>query len=196
MTFLSQPISPCYDLIMHSFQRVCILGNSGSGKSTLAQALGARYGLPVIHLDQELLHGQFEPYPEDEERARHDRLIHLDKWIIDGRYSKLMSARFARADLVIFLNVPRWLVIPRAWQRTRQPDTRLGAPVGAKQVYNQELLAHQLKFNRRRRLQQLVDSLKEHPYLKLIVLKPGSVAKWMAQIEYADKASMHPKCRH
>src|SRR5690606_37268782 len=32
-------------------QRIVILGCSGTGKSTLAQAIGARLGLPVVHLD-------------------------------------------------------------------------------------------------------------------------------------------------
>lgn len=32
-------------------QRVMIVGQPGSGKSRLAQALGARTGLPVVHID-------------------------------------------------------------------------------------------------------------------------------------------------
>jgi len=33
-------------------QRVVVMGPPGSGKSTLARSLGARFGLPVFHLDQ------------------------------------------------------------------------------------------------------------------------------------------------
>ena len=33
-------------------QRVVVMGPPGSGKSTLARSLGARFGLPIFHLDQ------------------------------------------------------------------------------------------------------------------------------------------------
>lgn len=32
-------------------KRVMIFGGAGSGKSTLARKIGARTGLPVIHID-------------------------------------------------------------------------------------------------------------------------------------------------
>ena len=33
-------------------KRVAIIGSGGAGKSTLARALGAKTGLPVVHLDR------------------------------------------------------------------------------------------------------------------------------------------------
>ena len=32
--------------------RIAVIGYSGAGKSTLARALGARYGVPVLHMDR------------------------------------------------------------------------------------------------------------------------------------------------
>lgn len=164
--------------------RICILGNSGSGKSTLAHLLGQRYSLPVYHLDRELLTGQFISRPEEEQRRRHRQIIAQDGWIIDGRYSKLLPERLARADLVIFLNVPRWVVIPRTAKRAAQTKHRIGAPQGARSSYTLELLRHQLRYNRRHRLRRLqADIASVSTKITVLVLERDSLEGWLRTIE-------------
>lgn len=88
--------------------RLCIIGPSNSGKSTLAQRLAAEFGVPCYHLDQ-LAHvpgTAWQPRPASEWHPAHDAIIATDHWIIDGNYKNCMPRRFARADAVLWLDLP------------------------------------------------------------------------------------------
>src|SRR5215510_4477362 len=99
--------------------RVAVVGAVGSGKSTFARALGDETGLPLVVLDD--LYWRDGPVPSDDEWLRkHDALVLLDRWVIDGDYRAVADARFARADTVIWINSPlprRWLNIVRRARR-------------------------------------------------------------------------------
>lgn len=99
-----------------------VVGVSGSGKTTVARRISVRTGLPHIELDA-LFHGPgWVPRPTfvaDVERA-----IEADAWVVDGNYSDVREQVWARADTVVWLDLPRWLsqwqVITRtAWRATR-----------------------------------------------------------------------------
>lgn len=109
-------------------RRVVILGCSGAGKSTFARALGAKLGLPVVHLDALFWRpGWMEP-DNATFRASVADAIAGDAWVTDGNYvSRTFDLRLPRADTVIFLHQPRWLCVYRivsrwlfAFGRTRQ----------------------------------------------------------------------------
>jgi adenylate kinase family enzyme len=115
-------------------KRVVIVGNSGSGKSTLARAIGAKLGLPMIHLDAVFWRpGWVEP-----DKAEFDAevlgLTAQHEWVIDGNYNRTLDARLAVADLVIFLDFPRWQCLWRVCRRrmqyrgTSRPDMGAGCP--------------------------------------------------------------------
>ena len=89
-------------------QRIVILGNSGSGKSTLARTLGARLGLPVVHLDTLFWEaGWVEPDAETF-RTRVRQAVAADAWVCEGNYARrTFDLRLPRADLIIWLDTPR-----------------------------------------------------------------------------------------
>lgn len=99
-------------------QRIMVVGGPGSGKSWLATRLGAISGRPVHHMDQiHWLPGWVER--DRQERDLLTRKIHAkDRWILEGNYSRTYRERAARADLLIWLDLPVGLRISRVLIRT------------------------------------------------------------------------------
>ncbi|MEL6913050.1 MAG: AAA family ATPase [Pseudomonadota bacterium] len=99
-------------------QRIMIIGSSGSGKSTLARTVGERLGLPVFHMDREVhwLPG-WQDRPEAEKTARVKEIIAKDQWVFEGGHSKSYADRLARADMLIWLDIP---VVVRLWRVIRR----------------------------------------------------------------------------
>lgn len=115
-------------------RRVLVIGSGGAGKSTFAAQLGARTGLPVIHLDTQYWRAGWQESPREEWAARVDELLAGDAWIMDGNYSGTLERRLAACDTVVFLDLPRalclWRVVARCARyrgRTR-PDMAEGCP--------------------------------------------------------------------
>lgn len=119
---------------MRQLQRIMVIGASGAGKSTLAAALGARFGLPVIHGDAFFFHpGWVQRDSEDSRRLFLDAAAG-PRWIIDGNNSATLDARAERADLIILLELNRWRRLARTllrslrWYGRTRPDMAEGCP--------------------------------------------------------------------
>ncbi len=111
-----------------------VIGQPGSGKSTLARRLSAVTGLPVVHVDH--IHwqdGWIERPREEKTRLCHEVEAGED-WIFEGGHSATWDNRMARADLVIWLDLPVglrfWRVLKRSviWQGRARPDLPPGCP--------------------------------------------------------------------
>jgi adenylate kinase family enzyme len=108
-------------------QRVAILGSGGAGKSVLAAEIAERTGLPVVHLDTVYWRPGWTAPPREEFDARLDRAVAEERWILDGNFLRDDRAdpRFARADTVVFLDLPRrvclWRIFRRRVEEARRP---------------------------------------------------------------------------
>lgn len=99
-------------------QRVVILGVSGAGKSTLARALGAKLGLPLVHLDVHFYKPGWVPREREDFRERVAAALVGDRWIADGNFVGFLDdLTLARADTIIWIDQPRWLSLWRATWR-------------------------------------------------------------------------------
>lgn len=101
-------------------KRVAVISTaSGNGKTTTGRALADRLGVPFYELDA-LHHGPnwTEATPE-ELRARVEPIVESDVWVIDGAYrGKLGDLVFQRADIVVWLDLPARIWLPRLVRRT------------------------------------------------------------------------------
>lgn len=114
--------------------RIMIFGGSGSGKSTLARQVGEITGLPVIHMDKFFFRPGWEPRSTAEIVGDITAAAQGPRWVFEGNNTKSMAARVTRADLIVFLDMPRMLRMRRAFWRVlryygrTRPDMAEGCP--------------------------------------------------------------------
>jgi adenylate kinase family enzyme len=100
-------------------RRVAVVGPSASGKSTLAHALAGRLGVPHLELDSVYHQADWTPLPKPEFRSRVSKFVEQDGWVIDGNYtSNVGDLVLERADTVVWLRMPRGLVLRQVLRRT------------------------------------------------------------------------------
>jgi adenylate kinase family enzyme len=99
-------------------RRVSVVGTSGSGKSTVARELAAILGVP--HLELDAVHHQpgWAPLPTDEFRRIVAARAAAGGWVIDGNYGRVRDLVWARADTVVWLDLPKRTVMRQVVWRT------------------------------------------------------------------------------
>jgi adenylate kinase family enzyme len=101
--------------------RIVILGCAGTGKTRLARRLGERLAAPVIDLDEvwasPAVGGDLAAF-----RVAIAKAHAGPAWISDGNFSLAsFDLRLPRAELIVWLERPRWLCLWRAAARVLGP---------------------------------------------------------------------------
>ena len=161
-----------------------IVGGPGSGKSTLAVKLGRLTALPVRHMD--MIHwqtGWIERTKDAKDRLT--REVHAeDAWLFEGGHSRTYDERAARADTLIWLDLPLPLRLWRVWRRWRtwRGRTRPDLPDGCPEQLSLEFLRWILT-SRRRTRRRLAGLIAKHPHLAVHHLRSlGEVRRFLASV--------------
>ena len=97
-------------------RRVLVAGASGAGKTTLAATTAAVLGLTHVEVDA-LFHGPgWRPRPSFV--ADVERLAASDGWVTEWQYDAVRELLASRADLVVWLDLPRHIVLRQVALRT------------------------------------------------------------------------------
>jgi adenylate kinase family enzyme len=100
-------------------QRVSVVGTSGAGKSTLSRALAGALSAEFLELDSVFHQAEWVPLPTEDFRRRVGDVVAGERWVIDGNYtSKVTDLIWARADTVVWLDLPRRIVMRRIIRRS------------------------------------------------------------------------------
>jgi adenylate kinase family enzyme len=86
---------------------VSVVGSPGSGKTTVGRALAGALDVPFIELDSIFHQPGWVELDREVFRSRVREAADADSWVIDGNYSAVRGLVWARADTVVFLDVPR-----------------------------------------------------------------------------------------
>lgn len=101
-------------------RRVRVVGTSGSGKTTFGRAVAHRLGVPFRELDEVFWGPDWQQKEPEEGRAvlREFLAASPDGWVLDGNWRSVRAGLADDADLVLWLDYPRRVVMPRVVRRT------------------------------------------------------------------------------
>jgi adenylate kinase family enzyme len=97
---------------------VAVVGCSGSGKTTLAAALARALGVPHVELDSIYHQRGWTQLPDDEFRQQVATVVDSDAWVVDGNYSVVQEIIWAKAETVVWFDLPYAQVMARTIRRT------------------------------------------------------------------------------
>lgn len=86
--------------------KIIVIGCPGSGKTTFAEKLEGKTGLPIYYLDAIWHKPDRTHISREEYDARLSEILALDRWIIDGNYSRTIECRIAACDTVFLFDMP------------------------------------------------------------------------------------------
>ena len=98
-------------------RRIAVLGCSGSGKSTLAAALSQKLALPYVATDPVFWTEDWRPTPAAAVRAWLAEAVSQARWVTDGNFDNDRDLLWARADLIVWLDLPLRVVLAQVLRR-------------------------------------------------------------------------------
>lgn len=96
--------------------RILLAGTSGSGKTTVAGRVAALLGIPHVEMDS--LHHGPQWTPREEFLADVESFSSGPAWVTEWQYDKVRPLLADRADLVVWLDLPRRTVMRQVVVRT------------------------------------------------------------------------------
>ena len=94
-----------------------MVGPGGAGKSYLSRQLRDILKLPLYPLDTIFWNKDKSHISREEFDEKLEEILKLDKWIIDGDYSRTYERRLIRSDMIIFLDYPLEICLEGAESR-------------------------------------------------------------------------------
>ena len=158
--------------------KVILMGCPGSGKSIFARRLGARTGLPVLHLDNIWWRADGTHISREEFDQALDELLQGERWIMDGNYGRTMEVRLRACDTAIFLDYPESVCMAGITARVGQPHSDMP---WTETALDPELVALVQNYRRDSR-PQVLSLLQKYPEKRsLIFTSREAAARWLSE---------------
>ena len=153
-------------------KRILIIGIPGAGKTFFSRKLAKKTGLSLVHLDY-YYHQTKSNYYNNKLawKAKVKELIAKDEWIIEGNYQSTYDIRFARADCIILLDIPKTKAVYRVLKRhvAGRSRRREEMPLEWKEKIGRDFIKHIWNFDKKE-VTKVYSELKNHKNKELIVL--------------------------
>ena len=98
--------------------KIIVVGTTGSGKSTLCKRLESQLDYKYFQLDQLFWKTNWSGSTDEDFFPKVEAIIQENEnWIIDGNYGRTMDITWPKADTVIWIDYPFWLVFYQNFSR-------------------------------------------------------------------------------
>lgn len=114
----SMHLAACPAVPIAPGRRISVVGCSGAGKTTLSRHLAQHLGYRHIELDALYHQPGWQPLATDLFQQSVAVATEGDGWVVEGNYSAVRPQILERADMVIWLDLPRPTVIRQVLWRT------------------------------------------------------------------------------
>jgi adenylate kinase family enzyme len=152
--------------------RILVVGSCGAGKTSLSLQLADVTGLPVIHLDQYYWLPNWQKPKDEVWEEKIKVLCQQPKWIMDGNFSNTLAKRASYANLIIFVDTPRYICFLLAlWRWLKHLfKQRPGRATGCKEKLSWELIQSiwQFSLKRKPRLLALLKTLPNNTHSMIV----------------------------
>lgn len=92
------------ELFNKSISKINVVGTSGSGKSTFGRKLAAKLQFPYIEMDKLFWRSNWTTISDAEFMANLKSALEKPQWVLDGNYTRTLSVKWDKVDLVIWLD--------------------------------------------------------------------------------------------
>ena len=169
-------------------RRINVVGTSASGKTTLAASLAAVLGVPHIELDALHWEPNWTEAPDEVMRQRVSAAIASDGWVVDGNYAMVRDLVWARAEAVVWLDLPLRTILWRYASRTvrrivAREELWSGNRERLTQLFSRESLLWWILTTYRQRRRDYPRRLAARPDLVAVHLRSARHAdRWIAEV--------------
>lgn len=101
-----------------SYTRINVVGNSGSGKTPLSKEIASILDVPRIEMDALFWQPNWTQTPREEFFKSLQQAISGERWVLDGNYNKTLNIKWARAQMVVWLDLPFLTILGRVFRRS------------------------------------------------------------------------------
>lgn len=169
-------------------QRISIVGTSGSGKTTLARQISQRLAIPHVELDALHWEPNWVEVPDEVMRDRVSQALFCNSWVVDGNYSAVRDIVWGKADTVVWLDYPLWVIMKQlVWRTFWRSVTREEVCNGNRETLQKALFTRDSillwalqTYRKRRREYPILFQKPEYAHLEVVCMRsPKSTGDWL-----------------
>ncbi|MBW4498966.1 MAG: AAA family ATPase [Scytonema hyalinum WJT4-NPBG1] len=172
-------------------QRISVVGTTGSGKTTLARQIAQRLTIPHVELDRLHWEPNWIEVADHVMRERVTQALASNTWVVDGNYSLVRDIVWGKADTVVWLDYPLWVVMKQLVWRTfhrvvTQQEVCNGNRESWKKTFSRDsiILWALQTYHRRRKEYPVLLKKPEYTHLQVVHLRsPQATRDWLLNLK-------------